>query len=195
MPALGGPALCRAFVSSSVLMRAQLLGEDCTRAGLLDTPQRMAKALLELTSGYRTTAADEVGDALFEHEGEDLVVVKDIDVHSLCEHHMLPFFGKVRCDVCPACVRLLCRRKRAVRARDQRTRRRCGGPWTQIHVGYIPNGRVLGLSKLARLTDMFARRLQVCASRSGAVRAPHRRGERRSRRRFTCMWLLLRRVR
>lgn len=102
----------------------KLLGEDCSREGLVKTPQRAAKALYYLTSGYRTQADDVVGDALFNHEGSQIVTVKDVEFYSMCEHHILPFFGKVS-------------------------------------VGYIPDGKIVGLSKVARLVNLFARRLQV----------------------------------
>ncbi|MDE5554667.1 MAG: GTP cyclohydrolase I FolE [Muribaculaceae bacterium] len=102
----------------------RLMGEDCSREGLLKTPQRAAKALYYLTSGYRSSADDVVGEALFTHEGSQIVTVKDIEFYSMCEHHILPFFGKVT-------------------------------------IGYIPDGKIIGLSKVARLVDLFARRLQV----------------------------------
>lgn len=99
-------------------------GEDLNRPGLVDTPQRAAKAIQYLTSGYTQTVDEIVNDALFPSDSNDMVVVKDIELFSLCEHHVLPFIGKA-------------------------------------HVGYIPTGKVLGLSKVARIVDMYARRLQI----------------------------------
>ena len=100
------------------------IGEDVNRRGLQGTPQRAAKAFEYLTQGYKYKVEDIVNKAIFESDTDEMIVVKDIELYSLCEHHLLPFFGK-------------------------------------CHVGYIPKGKILGLSKIARVVDVFARRLQV----------------------------------
>jgi GTP cyclohydrolase I len=102
----------------------ELLGEDPRREGLFKTPERVARSLSWLTQGYRQTPQSVVGDALFEERSSGMVLVRDIELYSLCEHHLLPFFG-------------------------------------HVHVAYVPDGKVIGLSKLPRLVDVFARRLQV----------------------------------
>lgn len=101
-----------------------LLGEDPTREGLLKTPERMAKAMQYLTQGYQADAKAILNGAKFTEAYSEMVIVKDIELYSMCEHHMLPFFGKA-------------------------------------HVAYIPNGYITGLSKIARVVDVFARRMQV----------------------------------
>jgi GTP cyclohydrolase I len=100
------------------------VGEDPDRDGLIDTPARVRKSMAALTEGYRIDPRDVVGDAMFEVEYDDMVLVRDIELYSLCEHHLLPFFGRA-------------------------------------HIAYIPRGHVVGLSKIPRLVDVFARRLQV----------------------------------
>jgi len=102
----------------------KLIGENPNRDGLLRTPERVAKALLYLTQGYDIDAREVLTSALFKEEYSQMVVVKDIEVYSMCEHHMLPFFGKA-------------------------------------HIAYIPNGHIVGLSKIPRVVDIYARRLQV----------------------------------
>ena len=109
---------------SAVRDMLELVGEDPDRDGLLKTPERVERAMRWLTRGYDLDAAEVIGDALFEESHQNMIVVRDIEFYSMCEHHMLPFFGKA-------------------------------------HVAYIPNGRIVGLSKVARVVDVFARRLQV----------------------------------
>jgi len=102
----------------------ELIGEDPEREGLLKTPSRVAKAMEFLTQGYASSAEEVVGKGIFKEDHDNMIMVRDIELYSLCEHHMLPFFGKA-------------------------------------HVAYIPNGKIVGLSKIPRIVDVYARRLQV----------------------------------
>lgn len=110
----------------------RLLGEDPSREGLKKTPERAAKAMLDITAGYRQDPMSTARQAIFEHDGSKMVIVRDIEFYSTCEHHILPFFGK-------------------------------------IAIGYLPDGKILGLSKLARVVDAFARRLQVQERLTGQI--------------------------
>ena len=121
---LAVPAGPLAEYEGMVRRQLELLGEDPTRDGLHKTPSRVAKAMAWLTHGYQLDPRAVIGDALFEEDHENMVMVRDIEMYSMCEHHMLPFFGKV-------------------------------------HIAYIPNGKIVGLSKLPRVVEVFARRLQV----------------------------------
>jgi GTP cyclohydrolase I len=111
-------------LATLVRRQLELIGEDPDRDGLLRTPERVAKSLSWLTRGSQVDVRDVIGDAVFAETHENMVMVRDIELYSMCEHHMLPFFGKA-------------------------------------HVAYIPNGRIVGLSKVARVVEVFARRLQV----------------------------------
>jgi len=102
----------------------ELIGEDPEREGLVRTPARVARAMKFLTQGYQSSAAEVVGNGVFNEDHDNMIMVRDIELYSMCEHHMLPFFGKA-------------------------------------HVAYIPNGKIVGLSKIPRIVDVFARRLQV----------------------------------
>ena len=118
------PAAVSAEYASMVSRQLALLGEDPSREGLLKTPARVANAMAWLTRGYGECVEDVVGDALFSEEHRNMVMVRDIELYSMCEHHMLPFYGKA-------------------------------------HIAYIPDGKIVGLSKLPRVVEVFARRLQV----------------------------------
>ena len=107
-----------------VRRQLELIGEDPFRDGLLRTPSRVATSLTWLTQGYASSVEEVVGEGIFEEAHSNMIMIRDIEVYSMCEHHMLPFFGKA-------------------------------------HVGYIPDGRIVGLSKIPRIVDVFARRLQV----------------------------------
>lgn len=115
---------CNKPIKESYSTIIKKLGEDIARDGLIKTPERAAKAMQFLTQGYEQDAAEILESAMFDETYDEMVIVKDIEIYSLCEHHILPFFGKV-------------------------------------HIAYIPNGKIVGLSKIPRIVDVFARRLQV----------------------------------
>jgi GTP cyclohydrolase I len=122
IPRCGAAKLAR--MEESFLQLLQAIGEDPNREGLLRTPTRAARAFEFLTNGYRQSLDDVVNGAIFESDASEIILVKDIELYSMCEHHLLPFIGRA-------------------------------------HVAYIPNGKVIGLSKVARLVDVCARRLQI----------------------------------
>jgi len=126
MSPLTAPEPTAASLTTQELYRELLvrIGVDPTRDGLVDTPERMEKSMAFLTRGYTQSAAAVIQDALFDVDYDEMVIVKDIEFYSLCEHHLLPFFGKA-------------------------------------HIAYLPKGKVIGLSKIPRVVDVFARRLQV----------------------------------
>ena len=111
-------------IEDLVYQQLLAIGEDPTREGLLKTPSRVAKSYEFLTSGYKKKLDDVINGAIFNESVEDMVIVKDIEIYSLCEHHLLPFFGKA-------------------------------------HVGYLPSNKIIGISKIPRIIDLFSRRLQV----------------------------------
>ncbi|HXK44240.1 MAG TPA: GTP cyclohydrolase I FolE [Anaerolineae bacterium] len=115
---------CSSEIECAVRDILTAIGEDVEREGLLDTPARVARAYAELTAGYHVDPVRLINDAIFDVQYDQMVIVRDIDFYSLCEHHLLPFLG-------------------------------------QVHVAYIPQGKVIGLSKIPRIVEMFARRLQV----------------------------------
>jgi GTP cyclohydrolase I len=119
-----GPAIDEQTIQQAVRQMLAAFGEDPDREGLLRTPERVAQMYTELLAGYRTDPVALVNDALFEVTYDEMVLVRDVEYYSLCEHHLLPFFGRA-------------------------------------HVAYLPRGRVIGLSKIPRIVDMFARRLQL----------------------------------
>jgi len=121
---LPGQGIDRASIEDSVYRMLKAFGENPDREGLVRTPERVARMYEELLAGYRIDPVEMINDALFEVEYDEMVIVRDIEFYSLCEHHMLPFVGRA-------------------------------------HVAYIPRGRVIGLSKIPRIVDMFSRRLQV----------------------------------
>jgi GTP cyclohydrolase I len=123
-PSAPGDDLASASLERLVQEMLVRLGQDPTREGLSKTPTRVAKSLSYLTAGCSKDPKSVVNGAVFEHEADEMVVVRDIEIYSMCEHHMLPFFGRA-------------------------------------HVAYLPNGRIIGLSKIPRIVDCFARRLQV----------------------------------
>ncbi len=118
------PTLTSASMTEIYAELLTRLGEDPTRDGLLDTPRRMEKSMAFLTQGYTQTVDEVLHDALFDVDYDEMVIVKDVEFFSMCEHHMLPFFGRA-------------------------------------HIAYVPHGKVVGLSKIPRIVDVFARRLQV----------------------------------
>lgn len=111
-------------LSKHISQILELIGEDKNRPGLKDTPERVAGSLQFLTKGYREDMKEILKDAIFDCDSDEMVIVRNIELYSMCEHHMLPFFGK-------------------------------------CHIGYLPKGRIIGLSKVARIVDVYARRLQI----------------------------------
>lgn len=118
------PPVQHGIIENATRNILEAVGEDPAREGLLNTPKRVARMYDELLSGYRTDPAEVINEAVFEVQYDEMVIVRDIEFYSLCEHHMLPFIG-------------------------------------HAHIAYIPNGKVIGLSKIPRIVDVFARRLQV----------------------------------
>ncbi|KAJ3103966.1 hypothetical protein HDU97_009621 [Phlyctochytrium planicorne] len=158
-------------IADAVKTILECVGEDDERDGLVKTPMRYAKALMFFTKGYEQNLKEVINDAVFEEDHDEMVIVKNIDIFSLCEHHMVPFVGKwcglVRRLHSGGDVRLRCvhvaQLSLSLTEKDVVNSQTISPPnlHNQVSIGYIPNKRVLGLSKLARIAEMFSRRLQV----------------------------------
>ncbi|KAM9881786.1 GTP cyclohydrolase I [Verticillium dahliae] len=130
----------------------ECVGEDPDRSGIVDTPKRYAKAMLDFTQGYQQNVGDIVNNAIFQEGHNEMVIVKDIEIFSLCEHHLVPFTGKVASPPLPS----LPQESPSVLAQNKSSHAR-----PQMHIAYIPKNQVIGISKLPRIAEMFSRRLQI----------------------------------